>query len=193
MVTTDQIKELREKTGVSVMQCKKALEESGGDMEKAIILLRKISGNIAAKKSDRELGAGNVASYIHAGGSIGVMVLLSAETDFVAKNEDFKKLAYDIAMHIAAANPAYAKREDVPEGEMNKIRGVLEGEIPVGKTGDMKEKILGGKLEDYFKMKVLVDQPFIKDESITIGGLIQSAIQKFGERVEVSRFVRFSV
>ncbi len=192
MITTEQIKELREKTGVSVMQCKKALEEAGGDIEKALILLRKISGNIAAKKSDRDLGAGNVAAYIHGGGSVGAMIILATETDFVAKNEEFKKLAYDIAMHITAANPTYLKREDIPEEEMTKIKTALESEIPAGKPADMMEKILTGKLEDYYKLKVLLDQPYIKDDSVSINGLIQTATQKFGERIEVSRFVRFA-
>lgn len=192
MVTTEQIKELRDKTGVSVMQCKKALEESGGDIEKALILLRKIGSQMAGKKSDRTLGAGAVVSYIHGGNSVGAMVVLSAETDFVAKNDDFKKLAYDIAMHIAAAAPAYLKREDIPEEEMSKAREALLSEVPKDKPGEIREKILQGKLDDYLKSKVLLEQPFIKDESQTIEGLMQSAVQKFGERVELSRFVRFT-
>lgn len=192
MITTEQIKELREKTGVSVMQCKKALEEAGGDIAKAVILLRKISGTIAEKKADRDLAAGAVVSYIHGNNSVGAMVLLSAETDFVAKNEDFKRLGYDIAMHIAAQAPAYIRREDIPESEMKTIVDTLAGEIPEGKSADVREKILQGKVDDYMKSKVLLDQPFIKDETQTIGGLITVATQKFGERIAVSRFVRYT-
>jgi len=192
MATTDQIKELRERTGVSVMQCKKALDQALGDMEKAMILLRKISGTIAEKKSDRDLGAHAVVAYIHGNNSIGAMVLLSAETDFVAKNEEFKKLGYDIAMHIVAQAPAYMRREDIPEDEMKKIRETLASEIPAGKPQDVREKILEGKIGDYMKMKVLLEQPFIKDESQTVGDLVKSATQKFGERVEVSRFIRYA-
>ncbi len=192
MVTTEQIKDLRDKTGISVMQCKKVLEEAGGDMEKALVLLRKHSSAISGKKSDRTLGAGAVISYIHSGNAVGTLVLLSAETDFVAKNEDFKKLGRDIAMHIAATAPAYLKREDIPEAEMEKVREALSSEVPKGKPADIAEKILQGKLDDYLKSKVLLEQAFIKDETATIQSLLDSAMQKFGERVEVSRFVRFT-
>jgi elongation factor Ts len=193
MITTDQIKELRDVTGVSVMQCKKALEEAGGDTEKAILLLRKKSGDVASKKAERELGAGTVASYIHNNKSVGAMVILSSETDFVSKNEDFQKLAYDIAMHVAATNPPYLRKEDVPEEEMKKITEVLEAEVPKDKPEEIRAKILQGKIDDFLKSKVLLEQPFIKDESQTINQLLQSAVQKFGERTEVAKFVRFTV
>lgn len=193
MITTDQIKELRDVTGVSVMQCKKALEEAGGDSEKAIILLRKKSGDVASKKAERELGAGTVASYIHNNKSVGAMVILSSETDFVSKNEEFQKLAYDIAMHVAATNPPYLKKEDVPAEEMKKITEVFENEVPKDKPAEIREKILQGKIDDYLKTKVLLEQPFIKDESQTINQLLQSAVQKFGERTEVAKFARFTV
>lgn len=192
MVTADQIKELRGKTGVSVMQCKKALEEALGDIEKAVILLRKLSGNIADKKADRYTPAGAVVSYIHGNNSVGAMVLLSTETDFVAKNDEFKKLGYDIAMHVAAQAPAYVRREDIPEDEMKKIQETLAGEIPAGKPKDVQEKILDGKIGDYLKTRVLLEQPFIKDEAQTIGDIVKSATQKFGERVAVSKFARFT-
>lgn len=192
MITTEEIKNLRDKTGVSIMQCKKALEEAGGDMEKAVILLRKVSGNMAEKKADRTLAAGAVVSYIHGNNAVGAMVLLSAETDFVAKNEEFKKLASDIAMHIAAQAPAFVSREEVPAEEMEKARAVFEAEIPAGKPEDIKQKILDGKIDDYLKTKVLLEQPFIRDETQTVGNLIQSAVQKFGERIAVSRFTRFT-
>ena len=148
MITTELIKELRDKTGISVMQCKKALEEAGGDIEKAVIVLAQKSKDIAAKKGDRTLGAGTVSSYIHATGNVGTMVELLCETDFVAKNEEFKSLARDIAMHIAAMN--------------SEESGLLE-------------------------------ESFIKNPEMTITNLITSAIQKFGEKIEIGRFVRYSV
>lgn len=192
MVTTDDIKALRDQTGVSVMQCKKALEEAGGDAAKALIILRKRSADVAAKKSDRSLGAGVVASYIHNTGTVGAMVLLSSETDFVSKNEDFKKLAYDIAMQVAAANPEYVSREDVSKAELEKAREVFLPEV-AGKPENLKDQILQGKLDAYFKDKILLEQPFIKNSDVTIGTLISEAVQKFGERVAISEFSRFSV
>ncbi len=195
MVTTDQIKELRDSTGVSVMQCKKALLEAGGDKNKALLILKKKSRDIADKKSGRALGAGVVQAYIHAGGTVGVMVELSSETDFVAKNEEFKKMAYDIAMHIAASNPEYLKNEDIPDEARKAAGEMMEREIDAQgkKDGVMRDKILKGKLDAYFAERVLLSQPFIKNSDITIGGLIDQAIQKFGEKIELSRFARFSV
>ncbi len=193
MITTDQIKELRDATGVSVMQCKKALEEAAGDMDKAILLLRKKSGDVASKKAERELGAGTVAAYVHNNKSVGAMVILSSETDFVSKNEDFQKLAYDIAMHVAATNPPYLRKEDVPEEEIQKVTEVLSNEVPKDKSEEIRTKILQGKIDDYLKTKVLLEQPFIKDESQTIRQLLESAVQKFGERTEVAKFARFIV
>jgi elongation factor Ts len=192
----DQIKALRDETGVAVMQCKKALEEAGGDMEKARMALRKKSGEIAAKKGDRTLGAGAVASYIHANGTVGAMVELSCETDFVAKNEEFKKLAYEIAMHVAAINPKYRVLEDITEEDRAKAKSFFEEEVEktmAGKPDAIKEKALTGKLDTYFAEQVLVKQPYVKDPNITIEGLIQGAVQKFGEKTEVTRFSRFAV
>jgi len=148
-ITTELIKELRDKTGVSVMQCKKALESVNGNIDEALDVLKKESRNIASKKSERRIGAGVVSSYIHATGTVGAMIELVCETDFVARNEEFKELAYNIAMHIAAMDPE--KKED------------------------------------------LVEQEFIKDSKITIKGLIESATQKFGERIEIDKFIRFSI
>ena len=161
MITTELVKRLRDKTGISVMQCKKALEEVGGNMEKAVALLQKKSAEIMAKKGNRTLGSGVIASYIHATGTVGTMVELLCETDFVAKNEEFMKLARDIAMHATATNPKFLKSEDM--------------------TG-------GGQTED-----VLLLQPFIKNPEITITNLVEQAVQKFGEKIEISRFVRYSV
>lgn len=191
-ITTEQVKELREKTGISIIQCKKALEEAGGDMEKAIIILQKKSGAVADKKSDRDLKAGTVQSYIHNSGNVGAMVLLSSETDFVAKNEEFIKLAYDIAMHITASNPKFTTEKDITEEEVNKAKEVFEKEVE-GKPEKMKEQILKGKIDSYFKDKVLLKQQFIKDPNNTIEDLIKGAIQRFGERIQISEFARFGV
>ena len=191
-ITTEMIKELRDETGVSVMQCKKALEEADGDIEKAKVILRKQSSAIANKKADRSLGAGVASAYTHAGGSVVAAVVLACETDFVSKNEEFQKLAYDIAMHIAAMNPTFRSRDDVKESDLKAAREVFEKEaanIPeVART-----KAVEGKLESYLRDKVLLAQPFVKDPTITIGGLIDSAIQKFGEKIELVRFERLSV
>lgn len=190
-ITTSLIKELRDQTGISIMQCRKALEEAGGDMEKAIIILQKQSKAIATKKSDRNLGSGIIASYIHGAGSIGSMVELCCETDFVAKNEEFRSLAYDIAMHVAANNPEFLKKSDVDEESKKKVVEVFADEIK-DKPENMREKILEGKLDSYFSERALLDQPFVKDQNVTVGQMIESAIQKFGERIEVGRFVRYS-
>ena len=191
MITTDQIKALRDETGVSVMQCKKALEEAGGDREKALVILRKKSGEVAAKKSDRAFGSGVIASYVH-NGAVGAMVHLSCETDFVAKNEEFQKLGYNIAMQVAATSPEFLKREDVTEAAAAAAKAVFEKEV-ADKPTALQEKILTGKLDAYFKDKILLEQAFIKDADTTIGGLIEAGVQKFGERIEVTRFVRLSI
>jgi elongation factor Ts len=191
-ISTETIKTLRDQTGVSVMQCKKALEEAGGDIEKALVLLRKRGGEMASKKSDRTLAAGTVASYIHAGGTVGSIVELSCETDFVAKTDGFKSLAYDIAMQVAATNPEFMKYEDVSEEAKVKAREVFAAEV-AGKPEEMREKIMEGKLLSYFGERCLLNQPFIKDPKRTVQNLIEEAVQKFGERTEVTRFTRFSV
>ncbi|MBL7045337.1 MAG: elongation factor Ts [Parcubacteria group bacterium] len=190
-ITTDQVKELREKSGISIIQCKKALEEAGGDMEKAVVILQKKSGVAADKKSGRSLKAGAVQSYIHNSGNVGSMVLLLCETDFVAKNEEFVKLAYDIAMHIAAANPKFTNREEITEHEVNTAKEVFTKEVE-GKPEEMKEQILKGKIDAYFKDKILLEQSFIKDPNSTIQSLIEAGTQKFGERIQVGEFARFA-
>ncbi len=192
----DQIKELRDETGVAVMQCKKALEDAGGDMEKARMMLRKKSGEIAAKKGDRSLAAGVVQAYVHGNNSVAAMVELSCETDFVAKNEEFKKLAYEIAMHVAAANPKYRTEADIPEEDKKKAKVFFEEEVAktmAGKPEAIKTKALEGKIDTYFKELVLVHQPYIKNPDVTIGDLIKSAVQKFGENTELTRYARFAV
>lgn len=194
MATLDEIKELRDATGISVMQCKKALEEAGGDKEKALALLRKKGSEIASKKSDRELGSGVVSAYIHTNHAVGAMVTLSCETDFVAKNEEFLALAYDIAMHITAMNPTYVSEAQITTEERAKTSELFQKEVDEsGKPKEIKEKMMQGKLDTYFKERTLLDQSFIKNQDITVRQEIETAIQKFGERIEVKTFVRSSV
>lgn len=191
-ITTKEIKELRDATGISVMQCKKALEEAGGDMNKALVILRKKSSEIADKKSDRTLGAGAIGSYVHATGKVAALVTLMSETDFVAKNEEFKALARDIAMHVAALAPEYLDSSYIKEEDKKTATEVFLKEVE-GKPENMKEQILEGKLNSYFKEKVLLEQGFVKNPELTVADMIAAAVQKFGERIEISKFVRLSV
>ena len=191
-ISMELVKELREKTGISIMQCKKALEDAGGDMNKAMVYLQKKGAETAAKKADRVLKSSRIVSYVHGVGSVGVLVELCSESDFVSKHEDFQKLAYDIAMQIAATNPAYIKKEDISLEERTKVSDAFAGEVK-DKPEPMREKILTGKMDAFFKERILIEQDYIKDPSITINTLIQNAIQKFGEKIEVDRFVRFAV
>lgn len=190
-ITTEQIKTLRDQTGVSVMLCRKALEDASGDIEKAKVILQRKGAAAAAKKADRTLGAGTVASYIHHGGTVGVLVELASETDFVSGNEAFKALAHDIAMHIAAAKPEYLNREEVSDEVLARAKEVLQKEVD-GKPREMHEKIIEGKLNSYFAEKVLLEQPFIKNPDQTVRNLIENSIQKFGEKIEIARFARYS-
>lgn len=191
-ITSEQIKELREATGISVMQCKKALEEAGGDLEKALIILRKKGGEASQKKSDRQLGAGAIGAYVHATHEVAAVVQLACETDFVSKNQEFISLARDIAMHVAASAPLYISRDEVSEDALTRAQEVFAAEI-VGKPAEIQEKILAGKLDSYFKEQVLLEQPYIKDPEKTIADLINNAVQKFGEKVIVQRMSRLSV
>lgn len=191
-ITTEQVKDLRDKTGVSVMQCKKALEEAGGDVEKALVILRKKSGEVASKKGDRTFAAGTIQSYVHATGRVAAMVELVCETDFVSGNEEFKALARDIAMHVTASNPKFLKKDDIDATARETAKSVFLEEVK-DKPAAMQEKILEGKLNTYFGEMVLGNQAFIKNPDITIEGLIQGAIQKFGEKIEIARFTRFAV
>ncbi len=191
MATTEEIKALRDETGVSVMQCKKALEEAGGDIEKAKVILRKASAAIAAKKSDRTLGAGIAAAYVHMGGAVVGAVVLSCETDFVAKSQGFPELAHDIAMHIAAMNPQFTTREEVSESDIAAARSVFEEEAK-DRPEEMRAKIVEGKIDAYLKDKILLEQPFVKDTTKTIKQLIEEATQKFGEKVAVTQMSRLS-
>jgi elongation factor Ts len=189
-ISTEIVKQLRDRTGISVMQCRKALEEAEGDIEKAEVILRKRSAGAAEKKADRELGAGAIGSYMH-GADIGAMVLLSCETDFVARNEEFPVLAREIAMQVAATNPTYLSDAEISDEARTAAMAVFTAEV-ADKPADMQEKILAGKMQSYFRDMVLMDQSYIKDESKTIRDLLAEATQKFGERVEISKFARFS-
>jgi elongation factor Ts len=191
-ITSVQLKALRDQTGISVMQCKKALEEAGGDMEKAVIILKKKRSEAADKKSDRILGAGAIGSYIHNTNEIAALVLLACETDFVAKNSEFVILARDIAMHVAASNPTYIHKSEINGLTLAKATEVFKAEVK-DKPAEMQEKILAGKLDSYFKEQILLDQAFIKNPETTIGEMINGAVQKFGENVSVARISRLSV
>lgn len=191
-ITTAQLKELRDATGISVMQCRKALEEADGDMEKAKIILTRKGGEAAAKKSDRELGAGVIGSYVHTTGEVAALVHLACETDFVSKNEEFVALARAIAMQVAAQNPQFITRAEVSAETMEKAKEVFREEVK-DKPADIQEKILAGKLDAYYKERVLMEQAFIKDPEKTIGDLVNSAIQKFGENTVIARMERLSV
>lgn len=191
-ITTEDIKALRERTGLSVMDCKNALEQVGGDMEKALIVLRKKSSAVAAKKSERTLGAGVVQAYVHASSDVGAMVLLSCETDFVAKNTEFVELARNIAMHATATNPRFINRDSVKEEDIAKAKQLFEDEAK-DKPADKRVAIVEGKLNSYLSEQVLLEQPYIKNPEFTINDLVQQATQKFGERIEVSECTRISV
>lgn len=192
MATPDEIKKLRDVTGVSVMQCKKALDEAGGDMEKAIVILRKIAAAGAGKKSDRTLGAGITAAYTHAGGQVVGAIILGCETDFVARNPEFGALAYDIAMHVAAMQPQFISKEQVKDEDVKAAREVFEKEAESVKE-EMRAKVVEGKLQSFLSEKVLLDQPFVKNGDVTVRQLIDDGIQKFGEKIEVIRMERLSV
>ena len=194
MSSAKEIAELRGKTGAGMLDCKKALDECSGDMEKAIDWLRKTGAAKAAKRADKIAAEGMVTSYIHAGGRIGVLVEVNCETDFVAKNDDFKMLVSDIAMHIAASAPKFVSREEVTTELMDREREVYRDQLKnEGKPEEMKAKILEGKLNSYFSEKILLEQKFIKNQDTTIASMLDGAVQKFGEKTEITRFVRFAI
>ncbi|MFA5097119.1 MAG: translation elongation factor Ts [Candidatus Margulisiibacteriota bacterium] len=188
------VKELREKTGCGMMDCKKALVETDGSMEKAAELLRKKGLASATKRTGKQTGNGVVEAYIHLNGRIGVMVELNCETDFVARNPEFSTLARDIAMQVAASSPQYLKREDVPESVINSEKEVLKAAaLAEGKPEKVAEKMVEGRLEKFYSQVCLIDQPFIKELSKSIGELIKEHIAKFGENIQISRFSRYQV
>ncbi len=193
-VTIEQIKELREKTGAGVNDCKKALEETQGNIEKAIDYLREKGIASAAKKSIRTAKEGIIYSYIHSNEKLGVLLELNCETDFVARTEDFKELAKDIAMQIAAMNPSYIKREDIPQEVIEKEKEIYKAQLKDTKKPDnVLEKIINGKLEKYYSEVCLLEQAFIKDDKKNVDSVIKEKISKLGENIVVKRFVRFVV
>ncbi|MEO0271405.1 MAG: translation elongation factor Ts [candidate division WOR-3 bacterium] len=193
-ISLDLIKELRERTGAGVMDCKKALLESNGDIEKAVEILRKIGIAKAEKKLDREAKEGVIEAYIHPGAKLGVLVELNCETDFVAKNEEFIKLAREIAMQIAAMNPIAVKRENIPAEVIEREKKIYEEQArESGKPENIIQKIVEGKMENFYKEKCLLEQSYIRDPSITVGDLIKQYITKFGENIVVKRFARFRI
>jgi len=191
-ISANAVKELREKTGAGMMDCKKALAEAGGDAAKAEELLRKKGLSAAAKKSGRVASEGAVASYIHMGGKIGVLVEVNCETDFVARTDGFQALVKDIAMHIAAANPLYVRREDVPPEVVEKELDIARAQAREQKKPEpIIEKIAQGKVDKYYKDVVLLEQAFVKDDKRTMKEVITDAVAKIGENIQVRRFARF--
>lgn len=192
-ITVDMVKELRGRTGAGVLDCRNALEEVGGDFDKAATLLRKKGLAIAAKKAEREAKEGLVEAYIHGGGRLGVLLELNCETDFVARTADFRELAHDLAMQIAATNPQYLTPEDIPtdvlEGQRRREREQAGGDKPE----EVVERILEGKLKKYYQEVCLLEQPFIKDEGVSIRELMIARIAKLGENIKVRRFARFEL
>lgn len=191
-ITATMVSELRQKTGVGLMDCKKALVESEGDSEKAITALRKQGVSTAAKKAGREASEGLIEQYIHMGGKVGVLIELNCETDFVAKTDDFKALAKDICLHVAAANPSFLNREDVPEEQLDKEREIATSQAE-GKPPQAIQKIVEGKLDKYFSQICLTDQPFIKDPAKSVKELITEKIAQLGENIVIRRFSRFQL
>src|SRR5271165_6366084 len=188
------VKLLREKTGAPMMDCKQALTEAKGDMEQAVVILRKRGVSVAAKKATRVTSEGAVTSYIHAGGKIGVLVEVNCESDFVARTDDFKELVHDIAMHIAASDPRYVRKEDVTPADFAKEKDIyLAKAVASGKPQHIAEKMVAGMMEKFYEEVCLLEQPFIKDQTISISQLIAAKIGKLGENISVRRFARFKV
>jgi elongation factor Ts len=193
-IKADKVKDLREKTGVGMMECKTALVECQGDFEKAIVFLRERGLMSAAKRAGRVAGEGTVAAYIHAGGQIGVLLELNCETDFVAKTDEFQVLARELAMQVAAANPLFVKKEDVPAEIIQRERGIYETQMGDSKKPpEIREKILAGKLQKYFEEVCLLEQAYIKDPAKKAGQLVTEAVSKTGENIQVRRFARYKI
>ncbi len=191
-VSPKRLKELRDITGISVMQCKRALEEAGGDMDKAVIILQKKRAEAADKKVGREQSAGTIGIYIHNTNEVAAMVKLACETDFVSKNEEFITLARDLAMQVVATSPSFITREEIDETTLGKAKEVFKLEAK-DKPAELQEKIVAGKLDSYFKEKILLEQSFIKNPDQTIGDLVAGAVQKFGENITITDISRLSI
>ncbi len=190
----EMIKKLRERTAAGFMDCKKALEEAGGDMEKAVDLLRQKGLAVAAKRAGKATTEGVVVAYIHANKKLGAMVEVNCETDFVARTEEFQKFAYDVAMHIAATNPICISRDDMPQEVLEKEKEIYAAQArESGKPENIIEKIVQGKLEKFYKEAVLLEQPFVKNPDLTIQDLLNELMSKTGERIVIRRFTRYQV
>ena len=189
----DEIKKLREATDAPMMDCKRALEEAAGDFERAQQLLRERGAAQAQKKAERAANEGLIASYIHAGGKIGVLVEVNTETDFVARNPKFNELTRDIAMHVAAMSPLYVDRESVPPEVVEEVRKELTASVPAGKPPDVAQKIVEGKLNKWFEEHCLLDQPFVRDDTITVNDMIGRFVGVLGENIKVRRFTKYAL
>ena len=193
-ISAGQVKELRDRTGAPMMDCKQALNEAKGDLEQAIVILRKRGAAVAQKKASRVTSEGSVAQYIHAGGKIGVLVEVNCESDFVARTDDFKELVHDIAMHIAASDPKFIRKEDVTPEAYEREKDIYRAQAAAtGKPSQVVEKIVEGKMAKFYEEVCLYQQPFIKDQTMTILQLIRTKIGKLGENISVRRFARFKV
>jgi len=193
-ITAALVKELRERTGAGMMECKKALEEAKGDVAEAEIVLRKRGIAAAHKKATRATKQGVIGTYIHPGAQLGVMIEINCESDFVARTDDFQELVHDVAMQIAAADPQFIRREDVTQAALDRERDIYRDRAKnEGKPEKMLEKIVEGRMAKYYEEVCLLEQPFVKDNSITIGQLIATKIAKVGENISVARFARFKV
>jgi elongation factor Ts len=193
-ITAALVKKLRESTGAGMMECKAALTEAKGDIDEATTILRKRGLAQATKKAGRSTNEGLIGSYIHMGGKIGVLVEVNCESDFVARTDDFQGLAREIAMHIAAANPQYVRREEVPAEILERERGIYRAQMEgQNKPQPVVDKIIEGKLNSFFEQVCLLDQPSIRDPKVTIGQLVQQSIARLGENIAVPRFVRFKL
>jgi len=189
----EEIKALREATSAPMMDCRKALLDAAGDADRAKALLLERGAAQAAKKAERVADEGLVTSYVHSGGKIGVLVEVNSETDFVARNPRFSELSRDIAMHIAAMSPQYLDRDSVPSEIVDRLREEFAAGVPAGKSAEVGEKIVAGKLNKWFEERCLLDQTFVKDDSVTVGDLINRSIGALGERIRVRRFARYAL
>ena len=193
-ISAAQVKELRERTGAGMMDCKKVLTEADGDMDKAIELLRTKGMAKAAKKAGRETGQGLVSSYIHPGGGVGVLVEVSCETDFVARTDEFQAFVRDIAMHVAASNPLALSADELDQSTMESERDIyIKQAMEEGKSQEIAEKMVEGRLKKFRKENALLEQPFVKDPDMTVGELVQSKVGSLGENMKIRRFARFAV
>jgi elongation factor Ts len=193
-ITADQVKQLRDKTGAGMMECKAALAEANGNLEEATTLLRKRGLAQAAKRAGRATAQGLIGSYIHMGGKIGVLVEVNCETDFVARTEAFQSLVKEVGMHIAAADPKWVRREDVPQQAIEKEKGIYRAQMEgAGKPAQVLDKIVDGKLNSFYSQFVLLEQPSIRDPNVTVGQLVAETTAKTGENITIGRFTRFRV